>query len=580
MTRVWRRGVEHVRTGPFLITLLASLPMLWSSLRGIRAGWFPLGDEALTGLSAFDVFTGHPPVMGPRTTTAFETGIESHHPGPLLYYLLAPTSALADGAPWGLIVGSAIITLLIIALGVHAADRLGGPLMATAIGCAFLGVQWALGPEAGARPFNPYPPAFALLTFLVLTWALLDERLEYTPHYVAVTSVMLQGHVGYLPFVAGPLVVLAVVGLFRWARRRRTIWPLKGWRPQDDGHFRWPVRGAALVGLLVWTPPAIELFRFSPNNLQQILAYIGADRGEPIPALTALRFVVGLVGPVPGGMAAAVNGADHVGAHMTPPSTSVTGTVVGLLLLVLVLAMSVLAGSRRVRRSVPDTARRWLPSRRESRAAGVALIGFAALSVTVTRLPVSSAQSSWNYLQAWPVVFFIWSVLVAYGARLILVHLHMARGRLQHVAALLLVSAMLAALMSPAPTRWHEGDGVAAGMDALRDHLAKIQSHHQGRLHVTFDGDTLGAGYYVAPALAHAIKADYAVHLPAVWQGSEDTDFRKSVTAPEDTAWVSIRAGRKTTLPQDVNERSVAVTTVTDSNGHDYTLFVRGPNPS
>lgn len=548
-----------------------------AAVRGVLAGWTPLGDEALTGLSSYDVFSGRLPIMGPRTTTAFETGIESHHPGPLLYYLLAPTSALAGGAPWGLIVGSLAITVALIAVGVHAAHRVGGPLLAAGAGAAFLGVQWALGPDAGARPFNPYPPAFATLTFFVLTWALLEEHLQYVPHQVVVVSVMLQGHIGYLPFLALPVMVLVLTGLVRWGMRRRTLWPLQGWRPADHGRHRRTAWAAVGLAVLLWIPPGVELFTYSPNNLQQILAYVSADRGDPVATSDVLRFIVGMLAPVPGGLQPALTGFGHVGAHLSQQTTSTTAVLVGSVLLLLTVAIALLRW-RALRLAVPDRLRFFLPARIESCGALVALLALAAAGLTMTRLPASSARSSWNYLQAWPVAFVVLLVLVTYATRRVLPLLSRSRWPVCRTAiGALLLSGLLAAWTSPVKSRWHEGDGVAAGADALRTRLTAIAQEHEGTLHVTFDADTLGAGYYVAPALAHLVKDDYAIHLPAVWSAAEDTDFRKSVTSPADTAWVSIRDGgpRRST---SVDQRSTAVTTVSDGSGNVYTLYVRGPD--
>jgi hypothetical protein len=576
--RTLRRGRRHSEL--VLIAIAASAPVLLAAVRGVLAGWTPLGDEALSGLSAYDVFTGHLPVMGPRTTTAFETGIESHHPGPLLYYMLAPASAVAGGAPWGLIVGSLGITLALVAVGVLAAHRVGGALLAAGVGAAFLGMQWALGPDAGARPFNPYPPAFATLTFFVLVWALLDERLEYVPHLVVVTSVMLQGHIGYVPFLALPLVVLVLTGLVRWWVRRRAVWPLSGWRPADHGRYRWSAWAAVCLGGLLWLPPAVELFTYSPNNLQQVLAYVAADRGDPVATPEVLRFIAGLLAPVPDGLQPALTGAGHVGAHLSRQATSTTAVVLGSVHLLLTGAIA--TGRWRILRvSATDRIRPFLPTRSEARGARVALLALAALVLTMTRLPASSAKSSWNYLQAWPVVFFVLVVLITYALRR-LIDLTLDRTTLpvpRVAIGTLLVGGLLAAWLSPATSRWHEGDGVAAGSGSFRDSLAAIAQDHEGTLHVTFDGDTLGAGYYVAPALAHLVKDEYAIHLPAVWSAAEDTDFRKSVTSPEDTAWVSIRDSGSWT-GTSVDERARAVTTVTDGSGHVYTLYVRGPDPS
>lgn len=565
------------RRQSIVLTLVAILPILWSAVHGIRVGWFPIGDEALTGLSAFDVFNGHPPVMGPRTTTAFETGIETHHPGPVLYYLLAPTSAIADGESWGLIVGSVLISLAIISVGIHTAQRLGGKVAGCAVAAAFLGVQWALGPGAGARPFNPYPPALATLTLLVLTWALIDERLEFVPHYVACASLMVQSHIGYLPFLAGPVVFISLVGIARWGNRRRALWPLQGWRPLDQGRFHKSVKISLVLFFVVWLPPAIELFRFSPNNVERIGSYISADRGSPLPPYEGMRFVVGTLAPSPGGMRAAFDGSGVASAYIARNAATSTSVTIGCVLAFCVLIMAV-AGSLQVRsRARVSTARRWAPTRLEGYAAWVVLVGLAALSATVTRLPLSAAQSTWNYLQAWPVTFALWALLVTYLIRRI------DRPRIyltpRNLAMTSVVAALIPAMASPVPSKWHEGQGIEAGLASLDRELSAIDEHQEGGLHVTFDGDTLGAGYFVAPALAFAMKDKYAIHLPAVWTSKEDTDFRKSVTSPEDTAWVSIREGDRSFAAKNVDARARAITTV-EEGGIVYTLFVRGPDPS
>lgn len=566
-------GLRLRRESGFL-TLVAILPMLWAASQGIRRGWFPVGDEALTGLSAFDVFTGHPPVMGPRTTTAFESGIETHHPGPILYYLLAPTTALADGAPWGLIVGSLLICVTIIAVGIHTACRQGGAIAGLVVTLAFLGVQWALGPEAGARPFNPYPPAFAVLTFLVLTWALLDERLELVPHYVVCASFMVQSHIGYIPFLVGPVAVMASVGLIRWSRRRRTIWPLRGWRPPDHGRFRGPTRVALVLLALIWIAPTVELFRFSPNNAERVVQYVFSDRGTPLPFLDGMRFATGLTAPIPGGMQAAFDQHGAASAFIVRSLPSLPAVAVGGLLLACLLGIAIAGTARIDVFNFPSRVIPWVPTRTEGNAAWSVLIGFAAVAGTVTRLPESSAQSTWNYLQAWPVSFTLWAVLAGYLARRVVLPSLPRISTAVAVAATLI--GLVAATNSPAPSRWDEGKEVAGGWPDLARALSEIDDRYEGKLHVTFDGDSLGAGYYVAPSLAFAMKDKYAVHLPAVWSSEEDTDFRKSVSSPSDTAWISVRTGDGSTTRASVNPRSEQVATVSES-GIVYTLFVRGP---
>lgn len=570
------RGVEAV---PWAIALVAVVPVLLAAIEGIRAGWWPVGDEALTALSAWDVLHGHAPVMGPRTTTAFETGIETHHPGPVLYYLLALPLSVSSGQPWGLILGSVLVVGALVLVAVRAAHRVGGLIPAACVGAAFLCLQWALGPDAGARPFNPYPPAFAVITWLVLTWALLSEHLRYVPHYVVVTSLMVQSHIGYLPFVASPVVVLVGVGMWRWWARRHAVWPAQGWRPQDAGRHRRAVLVAAVLAVLMWLPPLVELVRFSPNNLEQVLTYIAAPRGEPVDPAVAARFALGLLAPVGGGIDDAGNVADLASAHPVRHPRSTMATGLGCVVVLLVVTLAVI-GSERVRSRAPRAARRWMPTRSEQRAALAAGLGLMATAVTVGSLPLSATETTWNYLQTWSVVFFVWAVLVwVVLRRLVMAARPTLRPRLVGATcALVLVAAAAAAIASPAPSRWEEGRSVVAAMPAVRDLLQQTRTEAGGgRLHVTFDADTLGAGYYIAPSMGYDLHEDYAIHLPAVWKSPEDTDFRKAVSSPPDTAWISIRAGVRGG-GADVDSRSQVVAQVVDRRGDAYTIFYRGPD--
>ena len=69
-----------------------------------RAGraYLPLGDEANIDLRVRDVFTGDTPLVG-----AYSRGFS--HPGPLLFWLLAPLSAVTGGAAWANLVGGALL---------------------------------------------------------------------------------------------------------------------------------------------------------------------------------------------------------------------------------------------------------------------------------------------------------------------------------------------------------------------------------------------------------------------------------------------------------------------------------------
>lgn len=566
---------------PAVLILVAVLPVLRAAVQGIAAGWWPINDEALSGLAAHDVVSGHPPVMGPRTTTRSESGIETHHPGPLLYYLWALPQAAAGGRPWGLILGATLLTVVIVAVGVLAAHRLTGPIGASTTAAAFLGLQWAIGPDAGARAFNPNPAAFGTVTLLVLTAALLADRLAYLPAFLLVTSLVIQSHIGYLAFTAPLLLGLAVTGLLRWWRRRRAIWPLPGWRPPTSRRHSRAIWWGIALTVVAWLPPLVELFRFSPNNLVQVLAYVRTDRGSTLDTLTAARFGLGIFGPVPGGFVEPGGNGFGASAHMVRHPRSAAGVFAGtvILLLLVTVALGRRPWSWLGRRS-GRALTVWAPRRIETFAARAALLGVAGTGVVVVSLPVSSAETPWNYLQVWAVVVSVWAVLGAFVLRLLLVVLERS-GRLRIVPAVAAVPvlALVAALSSPVPTRWNEGEGFKEAVPQLTAHLEDIERDAQQHpLHVTIDAIDLGGAYEAAPAIAYGLKERYHYHLGAVWDGAEDTDFRKTVTSPPDTAWITIRSGILHQGAEGVNPRAVVGAYVPDGNGAQYTMFVRGPD--
>lgn len=549
------------------------LPVIWAMLLGIAAGWWPIADEALTALSAWDVLHGHAPVMGPRTTTDFASSIETHHPGPLLYYLLALPSYLAGGSPWGLLVGGALITALLVGTALSAARRAGGTVPAMFIGAAFLGIMWALGPDAAVRPFNPYPPAFATLTWLVLTWAIIGGHVRYLPHYVVTLSLMMQSHISYLPFVLGPVLALLGYGLVRWWRNGRRF------RLNVRERQTWYVLGAILLAVIAWLPPLVELFRFSPNNLTQVWRYAQSPRVEDqIPFEAALRFVGGLVAPIPGGMTHAGYVDGVAVAHPVAHPRSVTAAAMGACSMVLVLMLAV-GRVPALRARVPIQRRRILPLHSERDASVTALGGVLALLVTVGSLPATGAATTWNYLQSWPVVFFVWAVLLSALVRRAVPRDGFGRwspGRLGRAAgAIVLIASCVAAFATPLLSQWKEGAGIAAALPAIEQRLADARfAHDDTTLHVSFDTDSLTSAAYIAPSIGYALHDDYAIHLPVMWGGREDTDFRKNTTAPEDAVRITIRRGRLQQGTGKVNAEAELVAYLTDEDGSVYTVFI------
>lgn len=219
--------------------------------------WLPTTDWALIELRVRDVGSSFP-LLGAPSAARF------HHPGPLLYLLLAPVYRVAGASPWALALSAAVVNAAAVAGTAWTAWRRGRlPLVVLTLGV----LVWLLGslPPAFTRdPWNPWLALLPFFWFVLLVWSVVDDDLVALPVAAFVGSVVLQAHIGYLFLVAaaGFVMVAAVV---------RGAWRLRARDP--DG---WAVRrravatagvAAAAVLVVVWAPPLVQQLTTSPGNL-------------------------------------------------------------------------------------------------------------------------------------------------------------------------------------------------------------------------------------------------------------------------------------------------------------------------
>src|SRR3954447_24039050 len=87
--------------------LLASIPVILSTAHTLALGWYPVGDDAIIAARSYDVFTTHPPLVGAYSATSVVLGQASHHPGPMLYWLLAIPARIGGPLAVTLTIGAA-----------------------------------------------------------------------------------------------------------------------------------------------------------------------------------------------------------------------------------------------------------------------------------------------------------------------------------------------------------------------------------------------------------------------------------------------------------------------------------------
>jgi hypothetical protein len=204
------------------------------------------GDQALIGIASRRA-ADFEQLLGPYSRTGF------HHPGPAVFYLLAPFVELARSVGAGLYVGALAVNLVALVATVAIVWKRVGPLASLWTAGALDLFALCLGLGTLREPWNPYLVIIPMLLFVVLWAAACTGPASYGVWALVVGSYEIQTHIATAPVVVLLLVVMVV-------RMRRRRMPLRG-------RGVW-VGGAVLVAM--WLPPVIELFVDRPNNLQAI----------------------------------------------------------------------------------------------------------------------------------------------------------------------------------------------------------------------------------------------------------------------------------------------------------------------
>ncbi len=245
--------------GAVLLGLVA-LPLLVAIISLVGYHWRPSSDVALEVLRIDDVGGRHTPLVGAQSRYDY------FHPGPMLFWLLAPFSWLLGNT--GILVGTALINAGAAIGSVLVGWRRGGPPLGVFVAIAVLLLCRALGAEALVTPWNPWVAVLPFLLFALLAWSVADRDWVVLPWCALVGSFVVQAHVGYLPTVAALGAGAAVLGLTRSFSDARAP------------AFRRGIVFAGAVTLLLWLAPAIQQLTGSPGNLGKLVDAF-RDPAEP-----------------------------------------------------------------------------------------------------------------------------------------------------------------------------------------------------------------------------------------------------------------------------------------------------------
>src|SRR3954451_559346 len=110
--RIGRRGTNVV------VTLLMAAPALAAIIALAGRHWWPTDDFAVIDLRVRDVFTANSSLTGLYSRPGW------NHPGPIMFWAMAPLSWATGHATWATRIGGAVLQLMaLVWLGVATARR-------------------------------------------------------------------------------------------------------------------------------------------------------------------------------------------------------------------------------------------------------------------------------------------------------------------------------------------------------------------------------------------------------------------------------------------------------------------------
>lgn len=269
------------------------------------------------------------------------------HPGPALFYWLAPFYAAAGRQPAGLLLGTAVANVVTLTALVALLRRFGGEVAGWIAAAGVVAFLWRYGLYGLWLPWNPTLTVVPMAVLLVTVAAVAAGHRWALPLLVGLASWQVQAHLGTGVAVAGPTVAAAVLvaaGIRRGG--------LDGWRA--------PLLATAAVAAVLWAAPLADQVAGS-HNMTTVARYLatgeagpGATHYETAERAFTPRQAVGEVGLV-----GSLLSSDETGRFIGPdrPYARATGrtapTAVAYVVLVLAAGTLGTIGFRRGRRFGP-----------------------------------------------------------------------------------------------------------------------------------------------------------------------------------------------------------------------------------
>ena len=336
--RLWARvlGGVRARVPSIACGVAAAIPVIASTVRAVRAGWVPAGDDGVIATRGWDVFTSHTPLVGQYSEAGLVVhGQLMHSPGPLLYWLIALPARF--GSVMSIAVTMGVVNSLAIVGCVVLARRRGGVVLmfATAVGIALM--CQSLPSEAMHDIWNPAAGLFPFLLLVFVCWSLACGEYRLLPVAVLIASYVVQTHLMY----AAPTAVLLAVGgggLLLSGHERRRARPSPG-GPDRSTQRIWPwTLTAFLVAVACWAAPTIDQIEHSPGNMAMIVRAV-EHRGPALGGAVGRTAVIRSIGITPWWLYVPASEWERKADVQATPSTGARDSTIAILLALVLAGM-------------------------------------------------------------------------------------------------------------------------------------------------------------------------------------------------------------------------------------------------
>jgi hypothetical protein len=184
----WQVGV--------LGAVAVGLPLLVAAIVLHGRPYHPVLDLAMTEFRVRDVGGMHTPLIGlPGRIGKFPE--QGSHPGPLSFYLLAPTYRLLGASAWAMLAGAILVNVAALGTAIALAFRRGGWWLAGGVSVWLLVAMRGYGVGVLTQPWNPYLPLIAWTVVVLATWMVVEGDHRMLIPLVVAGSLCAQTHVPY-----------------------------------------------------------------------------------------------------------------------------------------------------------------------------------------------------------------------------------------------------------------------------------------------------------------------------------------------------------------------------------------------